>query len=162
MFRRHLKASVALATSLLFSSCGGGATNPTSPTSPTVAVTPTTPTQPSTAQWQIALSAGLVSDPATNIRGVEFLLDGTLEQRQTFTTGPFEPNVAYTIVKSVAPGAHTLAIRITDQVRTPGTYQLVGIGQFTRGRDQIGFQCPSQRQSVATGGQLTCSFTLAQ
>ena len=150
--------------SILFAGCGGGNSSPTSPTPTTslAAVTPTTPTQPSTTQWQIALSASLVSDPATNILGVEFLLDGVLEQRQTFTPGPFEPHVAHTIVKSVAPGAHTLTIRITDQVRTPGTYQLVGIGQFSRGRDQMGFQCPSQRQSVATGGQLTCSFTLAQ
>lgn len=163
--------SIALAGTIAFamlSGCGGGTSSPTAPTNtatgPTNVTVPTgvstIPTSPN--QWQTLLLISIAAEDFlnSNILGADFYLDGVLEQRKTYSTAVYSSDL--TAFKFLSPGRHTVTARITGHIRSPFRYELTGLGQFARGVSSVSFDCPKQVQSLAVGGELTCSFTLAQ
>lgn len=168
MFGNYRGAVIAVVASVL-SACGGGsAITPTAPTTPTTVVppqttTPVLPTVPTASQWQVGILFGFATaDFTTNLVTVEFTLDGTIEERQTFSSVGTASAGLFMIKPAVSPGRHVFAARVVNQVRTPQTYELYGLGTLARGFERIEYECPVQRVSVTTGGQMSCSFTLPQ
>jgi hypothetical protein len=169
MPRRKLQGRLfAIAALFLLSACGGTA-SPTAPTSssvtapgtPTVPTTVTpVPTTPAANQWQAVLIISIAAEEflLNNILGTDFFLDGTLEQRRSYSPAVFSSDL--TAFKFLSPGRHMITARITNQVRTPMRYELTGFAQFARGVESISFECPRQRQSLSNGGEMTCTFTL--
>lgn len=161
---------LTLATSALLFACGGG-NHPVSPTAPTTVATPSVtptvpttiapiPTAPAANQWQVVMFISIAAEEflSSSILGADFLLNGTLEQRRSYSPASF--NSGFTTLKFLSAGRYTVTARITAQVVNPTRYELTGFAEFTRGVQSISFECPRQRQSLMTGGELSCTFSL--
>lgn len=161
-----MKTLLMLVLLASLAACGGaGSPASLSPVSPS----PSTPGSPggSSRQWLAGIgSVGIASASyGINLLKVEFYLDGNLDKSITFDPtcqglGCFGYNANRDYSQaSFSPGQHTISIRVVAQRSSPHVYDHRSFF-FGRDGEVINITCPNQHSAIATGGEMSCSFTL--
>lgn len=159
---------------LFASGCGGAGSIPTSPTASAGPRSPTAAAPPRPNAWTVV--GGFELENATffqdiargvpnpgNFLIVECRVDGAVVNRVTLDPAAALPvsSIGCPAPTSMSPGAHTLAIRVVNQTRSPNTYAFRGTIFANRSTETVVLSCPNGSRSFQNGDEVSCAFTLA-